>query len=109
MSTQHGEGRNGIDRNGDDQNATDEQFVTQLRQQVRRAQNARHTGFWQGLAALGAVGWMVVLPALVGAFAGRWLDSRFASGAFWTLTLLLLGVAVGCATAWRHVRKELLP
>ncbi len=109
MSTRHGEGRNARDRNGDDQNATDERFVTELRQQVRRAQNARHTGFWQGLAALGAVGWMVVLPAIAGAFAGRWLDQHFASGAFWTLSLLLLGVAVGCATAWRHVRKELLP
>ena len=60
-----------------------------------------------GLAAVGAVGWMVSLPAVLGALAGRWLDVRFASGIFWTLSLLVGGLFLGCATAWRHVRQEM--
>jgi ATP synthase protein I len=85
----------------------DEQFLQEVERQVRRTQKARNMTFWQGLAAVGAVGWMVVLPAVVGAFVGRWLDGRFVSGIFWTLSLLVLGLLIGCATAWRHVRKEL--
>jgi ATP synthase protein I len=92
-----------------DQRGEDERFVEQLRRQVEQAKRGRRASFWQGLANVGAIGWLVALPAIAGAFAGRWLDQRFASGVFWTLSLLLLGLAIGCAGAWRHVRKELLP
>ena len=82
-------------------------FVTEVRRQAERARTARHLTFWQGLGLVGAVGWMVSLPTVLGALLGRWLDARFASGIFWTLSLLVLGLAIGCAGAWRHVRREL--
>jgi ATP synthase protein I len=87
----------------------DEQFVGEVRRQADRAVRARQTGFWQGLAAVGTVGWMVTVPAVAGAMAGRWLDERFANGIFWTLSLLVGGLAIGCASAWRYVRGELKP
>ncbi len=49
------------------------------------------------------VGWMVVLPALVGVAVGRYVDTRFNAGIFWTLSLLMLGLALGCMAAWRHI------
>ncbi len=82
-------------------------FVSEIRRQAQRARDSRQTTFWRGLASLGAVGWMISLPAVFGALAGRWLDRQFASGIFWTLSLLVGGVLLGCATAWRHVDKEL--
>jgi ATP synthase protein I len=82
-------------------------FVTEIRRQAQRVQSGRTLTFWQGLGLVGAVGWMVSLPAVLGALAGRWLDVRFASGTFWTLSLLGLGLFLGCASAWRHVRREL--
>jgi ATP synthase protein I len=82
-------------------------FVRAIRQQTERAQGARRLTFWQGLGLIGAIGWMVSLPAVLGALLGRWLDARYASGIFWTLSLLMLGLSLGCASAWRHARREL--
>ncbi len=53
------------------------------------------------LAQIGVLGWIVVTPMLLGMFIGRWLDRMFASGIFWTAPLLLLGLGLGCWSAWR--------
>ena len=45
---------------------------------------------------IGALGWTIVTPTLIGIFAGRWLDRAFGSGIFWTLGLLVAGLALGC-------------
>jgi ATP synthase protein I len=82
-------------------------FVKEVRRQAERARRGQQMSFWQGLGLIGAVGWMVVLPALVGAFAGRWLDQHFEKGIFWTLSLLVIGLALGCYSAWRHVKGQL--
>jgi predicted F0F1-ATPase subunit len=57
-------------------------FVKEVRRQAERARRGRQMNFWQGLSLVGAVGWMVVAPALAGAFIGRWLDQRFEKGIF---------------------------
>ncbi len=53
------------------------------------------------LGQIGVLGWIVVMPMLIGIFAGRWLDVRFHSGLFWTAPLLMLGAALGCWSAWK--------
>ena len=60
----------------------------------------------QNLAMIGALGWTIVTPTLVGIFVGRWLDRQFAMGIFWTLGLLVLGLAAGCALAWNRIHRE---
>jgi ATP synthase protein I len=82
-------------------------FVSEIRRQAERARRARHLTFWQGVALVGSVGWMVALPAVGGAVAGHWLDHCRDGGLFWTLSLLSAGLLIGCASAWRHVEKEL--
>jgi ATP synthase protein I len=59
----------------------------------------------QNLAMIGALGWTIVTPTLVGIFAGRWLDRSFGSGIFWTLGLLVAGLALGCTFAWQRIRR----
>jgi ATP synthase protein I len=85
----------------------DEPFLREIERQAQRVGRSRGTRIWQGLATVGAVGWMVAVPAVLGALAGRWLDQRFGTGIFWTLPLLMIGTILGCISAWRHVRKEL--
>jgi len=53
------------------------------------------------LGQIGVLGWIVVVPMLLGAFAGRWLDIRFATGVFWTAPLLMAGLALGCWSGWK--------
>lgn len=86
---------------------SDETFLGEVRRQAERLRTGRRIGFWQGLGMVGSVGWMVSLPAILGALLGRWLDARFGLGTFWTLSLLTVGLALGCTSAWRHVRREL--
>ena len=81
--------------------------MREVRRQAERAQVPQRLTFWQGLGLVGSVGWMVVTPTLIGAFLGRWIDDRLKSGVFWTLSLLFIGVTMGCLTAWRHVEQEL--
>jgi ATP synthase protein I len=85
----------------------DEAFVTEVRRQAERLRSGRAMTFWQGLSLVGAVGWMVSVPAVLGALLGRWLDGRMGTGPAWTFALLGLGLVLGCASAWRYVRREL--
>ncbi len=57
------------------------------------------------LAQIGVLGWIIVVPMLIGVFAGRWLDRTFNSGLFWTAPLLMIGVALGCWSAWKWMKS----
>jgi ATP synthase protein I len=57
------------------------------------------------LAQIGVLGWIIVVPMLIGVFLGRWLDRVFGSGLFCTAPLLLLGVALGCWSAWKWMKS----
>jgi ATP synthase protein I len=59
----------------------------------------------QNLAMIGALGWTIVTPTLLGIFAGRWLDRLLDAGIFWTLGLLVAGLAFGCALAWKRILR----
>lgn len=78
------------------------------RQRERRAQWRREgeRSLGRNLAWIGALGWLIVMPILVGVFAGRWIDRHYGTGVFWTVSLLALGVAVGCYLAWRRVQQD---
>jgi ATP synthase protein I len=82
-------------------------FAREVRLQAQRAQVPQRLTFWQGIGLVGSVGWMVVIPSLIGAFVGRWIDRRAEAGVFWTLSLMFVGVASGCLSVWRHVGREL--
>jgi len=78
---------------------------------VRRERRARwqregERSIGQNLAMIGALGWTIVAPTLIGIIAGRWLDRQFNSGIFWTLGLLVAGLALGCTLAWRRMQSE---
>ena len=57
------------------------------------------------LGQIGVLGWIIVVPMLIGVFAGRWLDRTFNSGLFCTAPLLMLGLALGCFSAWKWMES----
>jgi ATP synthase protein I len=74
-----------------------------------RKLNARRNsgkGVWFGLGMMGLIGWSVVVPTLLGAAFGIWLDNRHPGDYSWTLMLLVTGLVIGCANAWHWVAKE---
>lgn len=81
--------------------------VVKTRQERRaRWQREGERSIGQNLAMIGAFGWTIVTPTLMGIFAGRWLDNKLGSGIFWTLGLLVLGLALGCRLAWKRMYRE---
>jgi ATP synthase protein I len=75
---------------------------------ARKLKARRHgaPGVWMGLGMMGLIGWSVAVPTLLGAALGLWLDKHHPGGRSWTLALLMAGLALGCANAWRWVVKE---
>ena len=77
--------------------------------QERRKLEARHAsarGVWSGFGMFGLIGWSVATPTLLGAVLGMWLDERRPGVHSWTLSLLVVGLCLGCANAWHWVAKE---
>jgi ATP synthase protein I len=70
-----------------------------------KARNSKQ-GVWFGLGMMGLIGWSVVVPTLLGAALGIWLDNRHAGSYSWTLMLLVIGLVIGCLNAWHWVAKE---
>ena len=60
---------------------------------------------WQNLSMIGALGWLVVTPTLLGVLLGRWLDTSFDTGIFFTGASIFAGVALGCYLAWQRINK----
>ncbi|HEX5550787.1 MAG TPA: AtpZ/AtpI family protein [Nitrospira sp.] len=75
---------------------------------ARKLKAQRHVTqtIWSGLGMMGLVGWSVVVPTLLGAALGLWIDRQYPGSHSWTLMLLAIGLALGCANAWHWVAKE---
>ncbi|HPL64668.1 MAG TPA: AtpZ/AtpI family protein [Syntrophales bacterium] len=76
---------------------------------IRRGQGQRVRHAWGvGFAQYGLVGWTVALPMIIGAVLGYWIDSTVGPGGFyWTVLLMLAGLAVGIAATWLWMRREI--
>jgi ATP synthase protein I len=61
--------------------------------------------FWRAAAMVGAIGWSVAVPSLIGVAVGTWVDHRWPSHFSWTLMLLFGGLALGCADAWSRITR----
>lgn len=63
-------------------------------------------GVWFGLGMMGIIGWSVVVPTLLGAALGLWLDKHHPGAHSWTLALLIAGLTLGCFNAWHWVAQQ---
>jgi ATP synthase protein I len=83
------------------------QRAVRLREQRRkRWKKEGERSLWQNLSMVGALGWLIVTPTLLGVLVGRWLDGLFETGIFFSGALIFLGIAIGSYLAWQRVNKE---
>lgn len=71
-----------------------------------RARRRGDRGVWFGLGMFGLVGWSVAIPTVAGTALGLWLDTLRGDRVSWTLTLMIVGVGLGCLNAWFWVQRE---
>ncbi len=71
-----------------------------------RARRTRDKSVWFGLGMFGMVGWTVAATTVIGVVIGLWIDRTWPGPISWTLTMLFIGLIVGCLNAWYWVSRE---
>lgn len=71
-----------------------------------KARKSPERSIWFGFGMFGLIGWSVAVPMLLGTALGLWLDRHHPAEYSWTLTMLLVGLVIGCLNAWFWVEKE---
>lgn len=92
-------------RPGDRSERLPEEIERRVERRVR-ARRERGRGVWFGLGMFGLVGWSVAIPTLLGIALGVYLDANHPARFSWTLSLLAVGVTIGCLNAWYWVQQE---
>lgn len=82
------------------------QSVERQAKRMKRSEHDRPTLLSQ-TAFLGTLALMIVIPVVLGAYAGLWLD-KFSRGysVKWTIALIILGLIAGGFNAWRYIREH---
>lgn len=80
------------------------QVANKERRKLAAQKNKRSV--WSGLGLFGIVGWSVVVPTMGGAILGIWMDSTYPQSFSWSLSLLVVGLLLGCLMAWNWIQKE---
>src|ERR1035437_5212788 len=83
-----------------------DRMVDEKEKRKLKWQAEKKRSVWSGLGLFGMVGWSVVVPMLLGAALGIWLDKNHPTSFSWTLTFLIAGLISGCGIAWNWVEKE---
>lgn len=80
--------------------------VTLRRQRSERGKREGERSIGQNLSMIGALGWLIVTPTLLGVLIGRWLDDIFDTGILFSGALIFLGIVLGSWLAWQRIVKE---
>lgn len=81
--------------------------VIELRQTRRKRWREKgERSLARNLSLMGALGWLMVAPMLLGAFVGRWLDRLAGGGVMWTAALIFAGCVLGGYLVWRRINEE---
>ena len=86
------------------ENQLKEEVTKQIRR-MKQAEQDRPTLLRQTVY-LGTLGLLFVVPVIVGAYVGRWLDGLVPGYSMrWTLSLIVLGVGIGAVNIYLNVRE----
>lgn len=83
-----------------------ERAAREAAERDRRGREDPEPSLGRRLGQIGILGWTIVVPALVGLFAGRAADRAFGTGIFFSAPMLMLGVAFGFWSAWRWMHRQ---
>lgn len=92
----------------DPDNGHDEMLDAIRRRERRRAQwqQEGERPLWKNLSMIGALGWLIVAPTLLGVAVGRWLDRALGSGVTATGALTFAGACLGFFLAWQRMNEK---
>ena len=65
--------------------------------------------FWHYAEILGVGGWLFVIPVVAGAYLGRYIEERTKGDISWTITFIIIGIAVGVYNVWYFLIRKSQP
>jgi ATP synthase protein I len=86
--------------------ATFQQKVATAEERKLKSKRRGVQGIWMGLGMFGLIGWAVAIPTFLGVLLGAYIDGHYPGVHSWTLSLLIVGLFLGCMNAWHWVAKE---
>lgn len=72
-----------------------------------KAQRQKTDSVWQGFSVFGIIGWSVAVPTVILVLIGVMLDERYTGRQSYTLSLLGIGIFLGCMNAWYWVSRKM--
>jgi len=87
---------------------SENQLKEEVAKQVRRMKQAEHDRptLLRQTVYLGTLGLLFVVPVIVGAYVGRWLDGLSTGYSMrWTLSLIVFGVGIGVLNVYLNVKE----
>lgn len=72
----------------------------------RRWREKGERSIGRNLAMMGALGWLMVAPVVLGAVVGHWIDEATGRTVTWAAALIFLGVGFGGYLVWRRMTEE---
>ncbi|MXN67288.1 ATPase F0F1 [Stappia sp. GBMRC 2046] len=79
----------------------------ELRQErLERWQKEGERPLWKNLSMIGALGWLMVAPTLLGVAAGRWIDNRLGTGVQFSGALIFLGACLGFYLVCKRMNEK---
>lgn len=74
-------------------------------ERMKRAEKERRSLLGETVF-LGTLGLLFIVPVVIGAYLGRWLDSRLEGYAIhWTLSMIFLGIIIGAVNVYLFIRE----
>jgi ATP synthase protein I len=85
-----------------------EKFSEDIDKSAKELLKARKekTSFWRYAYIIGVGGWLFVIPIVGGAYLGRYIDKKVEAGISWTITFIIIGIAIGIYNIWHFYIKE---
>ncbi|MFC2966708.1 AtpZ/AtpI family protein [Acidimangrovimonas pyrenivorans] len=71
-----------------------------------RSRKEREPTVWENLSLIGALGWLIVVPPLLGGLLGRWLDRVTGHPILWSGLFIAAGVVIGAWLAWQKATRS---
>ena len=87
---------------------SENQLKEEVTKQIRRMKQAEadRPTLLKQTVYLGTLGLLFVVPVIVGAYVGQWLDGLVPGYSMrWTLSLIVLGVGIGAMSVYLNVRE----
>lgn len=89
----------------------DNRFSEKVEKSAEELMKARRerSRFWHYAQMLGVGGWLFVIPVVAGAYLGRYMDSKLGGEISWTITFIIIGIAVGVYNVWYFLLRKSQP